>query len=543
MNTRPKPVVLAILDGWGHTHSGEYNAIELANTPTMDTLAHDFPSGFINASELHVGLPAGQMGNSEVGHMNIGSGRVLLQDLPRIDAAIADGTLSAKAALQKFITAVKQKTSVVHLLGLCSDGGVHSHQAHIAAMTKIFSENGLRVNLHLFTDGRDTPPQSAIGFVQELEQNLSSPSPLAGEGGVGGASTTYELSATPLPNPPPQGGRESVVIATISGRYYAMDRDNRWDRVSKAYDAMALAQGEVADSAIAAIEKSYANGKNDEFILPTVIGDYAGMNDGDGLFSCNFRADRVREILSAFLEPEFAGFARKKTVNFAAALGMSEYSSQLAPLIPALFPPEPLTNILGEVVANAGLKQLRIAETEKYAHVTFFFNGGREGEFAGEERVLVPSPKVATYDEKPEMSAPEITEKLVAAIEAEKFDFIVVNYANTDMVGHTGDVAAAIKAVETVDSCLGKVVTAALGKGGAVVVTADHGNAEQMFDDATNQPHTAHTLNLVPLIIAAENLRGNKIKIREGVLGDVAPTILELLQLPQPAEMTGKSLL
>jgi len=476
----------------------------------MDMLARDFPSGFINASELHVGLPEGQMGNSEVGHMNIGSGRVLIQDLPRIDAAIADGSLAKKPQLKKFIADVKQKTGIVHLLGLCSDGGVHSHQAHISAMAKIFAENGLAVKLHLFTDGRDTPPQSAVSYIEEIKSQI----------------TNYNIQ-----------------ITTLSGRYYAMDRDNRWDRVSKAYEVMVSAKGEVASDAISVIEASYANRKFDEFILPTVIGDYAGMNDGDGLFMCNFRADRVREILSSLLEENFDGFARARKINFSATLGMTEYSSKLASLIPALFPPEPLTKILGEVVADAGLKQLRIAETEKYAHVTFFFNGGREALFAGEDRILVPSPSVATYDEKPEMSAPEITEKLLAEIEAEKFDLIVVNYANTDMVGHTGDVAAAIKAVETVDSCLGKVVAAALKKGGAVLVTADHGNAEQMFDEKTKQAHTAHTLNLVPLIVASEDLRGNKTKIREGVLGDVAPTILELLQLPQPAEMTGKSLL
>jgi len=478
----------------------------------MDMLARDFPSGFINASELHVGLPEGQMGNSEVGHMNIGSGRVLMQDLPRIDAAIADGSLAKKPLLQKFIADVKQKTGVVHLLGLCSDGGVHSHQEHISAMAKIFAENGLQVKLHLFTDGRDTPPQSAVSYIENLLTSTKSLEP-------------------------------RTSIATISGRYYAMDRDNRWDRVSKAYEAIVCAKGEMASDAISALEASYANQKFDEFILPTAIGDYAGMNDGDGLFMCNFRADRVREILSSLLEENFDGFARARKINFSATLGMTEYSSKLAPLIPALFPPEPLTKILGEVVADAGLKQLRIAETEKYAHVTFFFNGGREALFAGEERILVPSLNVATYDEKPEMSAPEVTEKLLAEIEAEKFDLIVVNYANTDMVGHTGDVAAAVKAVETVDSCLGKVVAAALAKGGAVVVTADHGNAEQMFDEYTKQAHTAHTLNLVPLIVASEALRGNKTKIREGVLGDVAPTILELLQLPQPAEMTGKSLL
>ena len=508
---RQKPVILAILDGWGVAKNSEYNAVSLAKTPTMDMLTREFPHGVINASELHVGLPSGQMGNSEVGHMNIGSGRVVMQDLPRIDAAIADGSLAQKPLLKEFIEKVKKATGVVHLLGLLSDGGVHSHQNHIVALADILAKNGLDVKLHLFLDGRDVPPRSTLGYVFNLEQSID--------------------------------GINNISIATVSGRYYAMDRDNRWDRVQKAYDAMVLGIGEQEKTAMKAIEKSYDAGITDEFVLPTVIGDYRGMNDGDGLLMANFRSDRVREILTALLEPDFSGFERTKKIKFSATLGMTEYSAKLAPLIPALFPPEPLTNILGEVVANAGLKQLRIAETEKYAHVTFFFNGGRENEFTGEERILVPSPSVATYDLKPEMSAPEVTEKLLEAIEFDKFDLIVVNYANTDMVGHTGDIGAAIKAVETVDNCLGKVVAAALAKGGAVVVTADHGNAEQMFDEETKQAHTAHTINLVPLIIASEELRGKKIKIREGVLGDVAPTVLELLNLPQPTEMTGKSLL
>lgn len=505
---RPKPVVLAILDGWGHTHPGSDNAIELANTPNIDNATQNFPSGFINASELHVGLPSGQMGNSEVGHMNIGSGRVLMQDLPRIDAALADGSLENKKQLQDFTSAVKAKTGTVHLLGLCSDGGVHSHMAHITSMAKIFAKNGLNVKLHLFLDGRDTPPQSAVAFVKSIEQQCG----------------------------------EQISIATISGRYYAMDRDNRWERVQKAYDVLA-AQTPAHPDAIAAIEISYADNVNDEFLLPVAIGSYKGMNDGDGLFMCNFRADRVREILTALLDPQFNGFARCKTVKFSASLGMTEYSSNLAKLLPSLFPPEPLTNILGEIVSREGLTQLRIAETEKYAHVTFFFNGGRENEFPGEQRILVPSPKVATYDLKPEMSAYEITEKLVEVIEADKFDFIVVNYANTDMVGHTGDTQAAIKAVEAVDDCLGKIISATLSKDGAMIITADHGNAEQMFDEATNQPHTAHTLNLVPIIIIAEKLRGNKSEIAEGKLGDIAPTILKIMGIAQPDEMTGRSLL
>ncbi|NBX02931.1 MAG: 2,3-bisphosphoglycerate-independent phosphoglycerate mutase [Alphaproteobacteria bacterium] len=461
-NTRPKPVVLAILDGWGHREELDSNAIAAAKTPAWDALLANYPHGLINASELHVGLPTGQMGNSEVGHMNIGSGRVLMQELPKIDAALADGSLAKKPAFVEFVSAlsrwerdgasrgegssIQQEKSphpnplpggegipVVHVMGLLSDGGVHSHQAHIIAMCKLLSAAGLKVCVHVFTDGRDTPPQSAQGYLGELEGEIVN-----------------------FPN---------VKIATVSGRFYAMDRDNRWDRVQKAYDAMVSAVGARFELAEEAIEASYTAGKNDEFVAPSIIGDYAGMKDGDGVFMVNFRSDRVREMLTAMLDPEFKEFTPAQKNTFSAALGMTEYSSKLAPFIPALFPPEPLTNILGEVVANAGLKQLRIAETEKYAHVTFFFNGGREALFAGEERILVPSPKVATYDLQPEMSAPEVTDKLVAAIEADTFDLIVVNYANTDMVGHTGNVPAAIKAVEAVDFCLGRVLEAVQKKG------------------------------------------------------------------------------
>lgn len=507
---RPKPLVLAILDGWGHTHAGSDNAIESARTPNIDMVTKNYPSGFINASELHVGLPSGQMGNSEVGHMNIGSGRVLMQELPKIDAAIADGSLEKKTELKNFIAKTKHGSGIAHIMGLFSDGGVHSHMSHIIAVAKILAKEGLKVKLHLFLDGRDTPPQSAINYLKTLDKEIA--------------------------------GITNIKIATISGRYYAMDRDKRWERIQEAYVALTQITPS-RQTAIAAVEQSYADNINDEFIHPVAIGNYQGMNDGDGLFMCNFRADRAREILTVLLDPEFNDFPRNKTIEFSATLGMVEYSSKLARFIPALFAPEPLTNILGEIIANAGLKQLRIAETEKYAHVTFFFNGGREQEFAGEERILVPSPKVATYDEKPEMSAYEVTEKLVAAIESDKFDFIVVNYANTDMVGHTGDMQAAIKAVDAVDECLGKVIKATLGKGGAMIITADHGNAEQMFDENTGQPHTAHTLNLVPIIIISEALRGKEIKIVDGKLGDIAPTILQLLGFKQPIEMTGRSLL
>jgi 2,3-bisphosphoglycerate-independent phosphoglycerate mutase len=514
MTTRPKPVVLAILDGWGHAPDGDDNAIAKANTPTMDRLTRDYPSGLINASELHVGLPSGQMGNSEVGHMNIGSGRVLMQELPKIDAAIADGSLAKLPEFVKFISDVKQKTGIVHLLGLLSDGGVHSHQSHIAALAKLCAAAGLVVKLHMFLDGRDTPPRSALTYVAWLEGEIAA--------------------------------EKNISIVTLCGRYYAMDRDKRWDRVEKAYDMITDGIGEVASSAKAAIEQSYAQEVNDEFVLPTAVETEEfsyGMKDGDGLLMANFRSDRVREILTALVDPAFDGFKPKHTIKFSATLGMVEYSSKLALFIPALFPPQTLTHILGEVVADAGLTQLRIAETEKYAHVTFFFNGGRELEFPGESRILVQSPDVPTYDLKPEMSAYEVTQHLVEAIEAERFDLIVVNYANTDMVGHTGNIPATIKAVEAVDECLGKVSAAVLAKGGAMIITADHGNAEQMFDGHTCQAHTAHTLNLVPVIVACDATRGQKITLTDGRLGDIAPTILHLMNLPKPAEMTGRNLL
>ena len=505
----PKPLILCILDGWGHREEHNDNAIASATTPVWNRLMQDYPNGLINASELHVGLPEGQMGNSEVGHMNIGSGRVLMQDLPRIDAAIANGSLSELPRFLHFTQSIPTKT--VHLLGLVSEGGVHSHQHHIATLAKLLSAKGLSVRIHAILDGRDTPPQSALSAIHTLEAAIA--------------------------------GLPDATIATISGRYYAMDRDNRWDRVQKAYETMTDAKGEHYTTAHDAIHKSYDNGKTDEFVLPCTIGAYQGMHDGDGIMMANFRADRVREILSAFLDAGFVSFARTRRINFASTLGMTEYSSKLTPLIPALFTPEPLTRIFGEVISEAGLKQLRIAETEKYAHVTFFFNGGREEEFPGEERILIPSPKVATYDLKPEMSAPEITDALLEVIAADKFDVIVVNYANTDMVGHTGNIEAARTAVQTVDTCLGRITEAALAKGGALLITADHGNAEMMFDHDTHQPHTAHTLNLVPALFVVNALKGKNLTIPEGVLGDVAPTLLQLLHLPQPAEMTGRSLL
>ncbi len=508
--TRPKPVLLAILDGWGHRDAHDHNAIASADTPVWHGLTQNYPNGFINASESHVGLPAEQMGNSEVGHMNIGSGRVLTQDLPRIDAAFEKREVAHIPAFRDTVAKIKGATNTCHLIGLLSPGGVHSHQSHMAAMAQLLAAEGITVNIHAILDGRDTPPKSAYEYLGAFAAALS----------------------PQLPS-----------MVTLSGRYYAMDRDNRWDRVQKAYDTMVSGAGDHFATPGDAIATSYESGKTDEFILPCITNDYTGMSDGDGILFVNFRSDRMREIASALLDPAFTGLARAKTIKFSTALAMTQYSNDLAKLMPSLFAPQPLTHTFGEVVSQAGLKQLRIAETEKYAHVTFFFNGGRKLEFPGECRILVPSPSVATYDLKPEMSAPEITDKLVSAITAGTYDVIVVNYANTDMVGHTGNIAAAIKAVETVDTCLGRVVDAITAQGGAMIVTADHGNAEQMYDEGTHQPHTAHTINLVPVILIASELKGKTIPIPEGKLADIAPTLLQFLNLPQPAEMTGISLL
>jgi 2,3-bisphosphoglycerate-independent phosphoglycerate mutase len=506
---RPRPVVLCILDGWGERAGGADNAIALARTPNWDRYMTSAPRARLQASALDVGLPGGQMGNSEVGHMNLGAGRVVMQDLPRIDTAVADGSIAKLPPLVDLTATLKVSGGICHLMGLMSPGGVHSHQDHIATLARIVAVAGVPVAVHAFLDGRDTPPKSAVEYLRRFLADVAS-----------------------APN---------VTVATVSGRYYAMDRDKRWDRLEKAYAALVDGKGEPAPDPGAAIEQSYAKGLTDEFMLPTVVAGYSGMKDGDGLLMANFRADRVREILYALADPGFAGFARARTVAFAARVGMTEYSVELNRLFATLFPTEELTNILGQVVADAGLRQLRIAETEKYAHVTFFLNGGRETEFPGEERILVPSPKVATYDLKPEMSAPEVTDKLVAAIESGRFDLIVVNYANGDMVGHTGVLAAAIKAVETVDHCLGRVEAAVAKVGGAMIVTADHGNCEQMSDPDAGQPHTAHTLNVVPVVLL--NPPSWARRLRDGRLSDVAPSVLRLMGLPQPAEMTGRSLI
>jgi 2,3-bisphosphoglycerate-independent phosphoglycerate mutase len=506
---RPRPAVLCVLDGWGHRPDPKNNAILDARTPNYDRLIASCPQALIDASETFVGLPKGQMGNSEVGHMNLGAGRVAVPDLPRIDTAIEDGSLAKNQILIDFIATLKKTGGACHLMGLTSPGGVHAHQDHLIVLANLIATAGVPVAIHAFLDGRDMPPRSALECVAHVEAGLKSGLPIR--------------------------------FATVSGRFYPMDRDKRWDRVALAYEAMIDAKGERAKTPTEAIDKGYAASLDDEFVKPTVIEGYAGMKDGDGVLMFNYRSDRAREILTALLDPVFDGFKRPRLVKFAAALGMVEYSAALNPLLKALFPPEMIKMGLGETISKAGLKQLRIAETEKYAHVTFFFNGGEERVFDGEERILVPSPKVQTYDLKPEMSAPEVTDKLVEAIGSGTFDLIVVNYANTDMVGHSGSLAAAVKAVEAVDACLGRLMAAVKKAGGVLFITADHGNAEQMFDETSHQKHTQHTLNRVPALLF--NAPAAIHSLADGKLADVAPTLLSLMGVPQPAEMTGKSLL
>lgn len=509
--SKPKPVVLCILDGWGEHTETDNNAIALGETPNWDRFVTSVPKSHLQASALDVGLPEGQMGNSEVGHTNLGAGRVVMQDLPRIDAAFADGSIESNSILIDFISALKKSGGACHLMGLLSPGGVHSHSAHMSGLAKVVAAHGIPVMVHALLDGRDTPPKSAASFMKAFLEDIS--------------------------------GNEGIRVGTVSGRYYAMDRDNRWERVVKAYDVLVDGKGEAATDALSAVTNSYASDTVDEFVLPTAVDGYHGMQDGDGLFMANFRADRAREILAALVDPDFDGFERARTVSFAACSGMARYSRDLDPFVTALFPPTELKNILGEVVSRAGMKQLRIAETEKYAHVTFFFNGGRERVFDGEERILVPSPKVATYDLQPEMSAPEVTDKLVEAIRSDTFDLIIVNFANGDMVGHTGVLEAARKAAETLDTSLGRLEEAVAEAGGVLLVTADHGNCEQMWDASEDpaQPHTAHTTNPVPLLLinGPDWAQG----ISDGSLADIAPTLLRLLELKQPQDMTGRSLI
>jgi 2,3-bisphosphoglycerate-independent phosphoglycerate mutase len=500
-----RPVMLAILDGFGWREETADNAVRQARKPNFDRLWGSCPHAFLHTSGEDVGLPDGQMGNSEVGHLNIGAGRVVMQELPRITRACEDGSIAKAPALLELIGKLKASGGTCHLMGLVSDGGVHSHQAHAVALAKILHAAGIPTVVHAFTDGRDTPPRAGADCITKLHAALPDP----------------------------------VKIGTVIGRYYAMDRDKRWDRVGKAYGALAEAEGAHFDDPVEVMKEAYARDVTDEFVLPAVIGDYKGMQNGDGILCFNFRADRVREILGALLEPRFDGFERKRSIKFAAAAGMTRYSDELAPYLGVLFPADPLDHILGQVVAEAGRTQLRTAETEKYPHVTFFLNGGQETLFPGEDRIMVPSPKVATYDLQPEMSAPELTDKVVAAIDSQKYDLIVLNYANPDMVGHTGSLPAAIKAVETVDAGLGRIAAAVQRQGGALLVTADHGNCELMRDPATGGPHTAHTTNPVPVFL----MGGAATAIKDGRLADVAPTLLQLMGLKQPQEMTGHSLI
>ncbi len=502
----PKPVMLVVLDGWGWREDRADNAVALARTPHFDALWAAGPRCFVATSGHDVGLPEGQMGNSEVGHLNLGAGRIVMQDLPRIDAAIEDGSLARHPALADAAAGLRARGATLHLMGLLSPGGVHAHQDHAVALARVFTDAGVAVAVHGWTDGRDTPPTAAPDYLARFEAAL------------------------------PAGAR----VATLCGRYFAMDRDRRWERVQRAYDAIVDAAGSRHATGAAARAAARAAGERDEFVTPRIIGGYAGARDGDALLCFNFRADRVREILAALLEPGFDGFVRARRVAFGAALGMTQYSTELDRCLATLFPPQSMDDLLGQVVSRAGLRQLRMAETEKYPHVTYFLNGGDETVLPGEERIMVASPKVATYDLQPEMSAPELVEKAVQAIGSGSHDLIVLNFANPDMVGHTGDLDAAVRAVEAVDAGLGRIVEAVRAKGGALFVTADHGNAEMMRDPATGGPHTAHTLNRVPAVLAGGPAG---VALHDGRLADVAPTLLTLMGLAPPAAMTGRSLL
>jgi 2,3-bisphosphoglycerate-independent phosphoglycerate mutase len=508
MNETParKPLLLMILDGWGHREERADNAIAIADTPCWDRLWRGDPHSLIETSGEAVGLPPGQMGNSEVGHMNIGAGRIVFQDFTRIENAIRDGSFFENPALCAAVDAARASGGRVHVMGLLSPGGVHSHDDHFVATVELAARRHAgSIMVHAFLDGRDTPPRSADASIRRMQDLLDT---------IDGAR-----------------------FATLSGRYYAMDRDKRWDRVELAYHALADAEsGWQASSALDALQQAYARGEDDEFVKPTVIGGAPGVHDGDAIIFVNFRADRARELTMAFVNEAFDGFERRRP-RLADFVCLTEYMAGLP--VSIAFPPEALTHLLGEVLAAHGLRQLRIAETEKYAHVTFFLNGGEESAYPEEERILVQSPRVATYDLQPEMSAPELTEKLVGAIRSGRFDVIICNVANPDMVGHTGSLDAALKAVTAVDRLLSEVTAAIDAAGGELLITADHGNVEQMVDPDTGQKHTAHTLNKVPLVFHGRPAG----RLHDGTLRDIAPTMLALLGLPQPQEMTGRPLL
>jgi 2,3-bisphosphoglycerate-independent phosphoglycerate mutase len=503
----PKPVVLCILDGWGLRKETANNAVALADTPTFDRIMAQCPSATLITHGPDVGLPKGQMGNSEVGHMNIGAGRVVEMDLCRIEGIIERGELATVPAIERFIAALKNSDGVAHLAGVLSDGGVHSHIDHMIETARVIAAAGVPVALHLFGDGRDVAPKSASGYLAHLEAELAS----------------------------------TVSLATLSGRYYAMDRDNRWERVEKAYRAIVLGDGPHADKAGDVIKTAYASGITDEFFEPTVLDGYSGMKDGDGLLLLNFRADRAREISAAIADPGFTDFKTGPRPALEIVTGYAQYSDRHDTYMDCVFPNQDIKNTLGSWVADHGLKQFRIAETEKYPHVTFFMNGGVEQPNDAEDRYLAPSPKVATYDLQPEMSSAEVTEHLVDAIAAGMYDLIIVNYASPDMVGHTGDLQAAMQACASVDQGLGQVIDALNAQKGAMIVCADHGNCETMVNPETGEPHTAHTTNPVPVVL----IGGPKeAKLRtDGRLADLAPSLLHLMGLKKPEEMTGETLI
>ncbi len=503
-----RPVALVILDGWGEREKFRGNAVAMADTPNFLQLRLLYPSTTLRASGEAVGLPEGQIGNSEVGHTTIGAGRVVPMDLPRIDAAIADGSFDALPSLQVFVERLKDTGGVAHLAGLVSDGGVHSHIGHVFHAAHTLLAAGVPVRLHAFLDGRDVRPGTAAGYLSSLVEALD--------------------------------GQENFSVATVSGRYWAMDRDRRWERTERAWKAAVLAEGESAPGPVEAIQAGMERGESDEFVAPTVMADYEGMRTDDGVFFLNFRADRMRQLATTIMDPDFDEFAVDFTPPLAEVLSMAPLSEELDLRMEVLFPAQEIRNTLGQWLSKKGRTQLRLAETEKYPHVTYFFNGGVEPPYPGEERSLVASPKVATYDLAPEMSAPEVGERLVAALAGRSHDFLVVNFANPDMVGHTGDFGAAVKAVECVDALLGKALEAAEEAGWATLVTSDHGNAEDMVHPFADAPLTAHTSNPVPLSLhgaPAATLR------KDGGLADLAPTVLELMGLSAPEEMTGRSLL
>lgn len=502
-----RPIAIIIMDGFGISPTQEGNAIANARKPNLERLWKQYPTTTLKASGLAVGLPRGQMGNSEVGHLNLGGGRIVYQDLTRISLAVENGTFASNPVLQEAMNLARKGGSKLHLIGLLSDGGVHSHITHLYALLEMARSMDLsRVFVHAILDGRDVPPRSALGYFRDLEEKFS------------------------------QTGTGST--ATVSGRYYTMDRDRRWERVEKAYRCLVYGEGLRADSAEEAVRKGYDRGENDEFIMPTVVDDKGMVDDGDSIIFFNFRPDRAREITRAFVDKDFQEFATKPIrVHYTC---MTQYDATLN--APVAYPAENLIDTLGEVVSRAGLKQLRIAETEKYAHVTYFFNGGKEEVNPGEDRVLIPSPKVATYDLQPQMSAYEVRDELLARLDSGRYDLVVLNFANPDMVGHTGIFEAAVKAVEVVDGCVGEIVNRILSLGGAVLLTADHGNAEKMQDSDTGQPHTAHTTNPVPFTLITSDRKSYRLR-EDGILADVAPTALELMHIPQPEAMTGRTLI